>query len=339
MDYPIDFVVTWLDSSDLFWQKEYSRYKGDCIKGDQSESRFRDWDLFKYWFRAVEVFAPWVNKVFLVTNGKFPDWINANHPKLVLVNHDDYIPHQFLPTFNSCTIELHMNKIKGLSEHFVYFNDDCFINAPISPDYYFREGLPCDCNEETVFNVPIYSKEYKLGIYPSMMTDIGVINANFNRWNVVKSSLRRWFGPHIGINGLKVSLLMGRQRRFVGFNWRHFEQPLLKSIIDDVWNHEADVLNNSCTRFREDVILNPYIFRYWQFATNSFYPVKIKNAKHIRILRFRAKEIEKAIKNPNIESLCLNDTSFCSHEDFVYLKAIINQAFSDKFPNKCSFEL
>ena len=80
---PIDFVVTWLDSTDSEWQKEYSLYKGE--KYDPTSARFRNWDYFRYWFRAVEKNAPWVRKVFLVTNGKFPDWINPNCKKLTLI--------------------------------------------------------------------------------------------------------------------------------------------------------------------------------------------------------------------------------------------------------------
>ena len=132
----IDFVVTWLDPNDSEWQKSYAHYSQNS-KGDISQARFRDMKVFNYWFRAVETYAPWVNKVFLITNGKFPNWINKNNPKLVLVKHEDYMPKEYLPTFNSCAIELHMHKIKGLSEYFVYFNDDVFLNSPVKPDYYF----------------------------------------------------------------------------------------------------------------------------------------------------------------------------------------------------------
>lgn len=336
--YPIDFVVTWLDSSDPNWQKDYMHYKQEGPLGDFSDSRFRDWGLFKFWFRSVETYAPWVNKIFLVTNGKIPDWINENHPKLVLVKHSDYIPEKFLPTFNSCTIELHLNKIKGLSEHFVYFNDDCFVNSPVSPEYYFKKGLPCDNNKETFLNVPIYHKEYKMGIFPSILTNIGVVNANFERWNTVRQSLKKWFGPHLGIKGIILSGLLGRQRKFIGFNIRHFEQPFLKSVFDEAWTQVPDLLNKSCTRFREELIINPYFFRYWQFATNKFYPVKLKNAKHYRIVRFRAKEIEKAIGDSNIKSLCINDTQFCSQDDYNYMKGLFERAFLQKLPNKSTFE-
>ena len=175
----IDFVVTWLDSSDPAWQKEFVKFKKETTESTES-ARFRNLDIFNYWFRAVEQFAPWVNKVFLVTNGTFPKWINRSHPKLVLVKHSDYIPEEFLPTFNSITIELFMHKIKGLSEHFVYFNDDFFLNSPTKPELFFCNGLPRDNNKETIFNVPIYTKTDRFETWLSLMCDIGVINAHFN---------------------------------------------------------------------------------------------------------------------------------------------------------------
>ena len=159
----IDFVVPWLDSSDPMWQKQFSVFS-QKEKGRKEAARFRNMDIFHYWFRAVEKYAPWVRKVFIITNGTFPDWINKEHPKLVLVKHSDYMPPEYLPTFNASAIELHIHKIKGLSEHFVYFNDDMFLNAPVSPQYYFRNGLPCDSNRETFNHVPIFDPDDKFGI-------------------------------------------------------------------------------------------------------------------------------------------------------------------------------
>lgn len=340
MNQRIDFVVTWLDSTDPKWQQEYNKYKGIKTVGDQSAARFRDWDLFRYWFRAVENYAPWVNKVFLVTNGTFPKWINENNPKLVLVKHSDYIPPEFLPTFNSCTIELHMNKIPGLSEHFVYFNDDCYINAPINQSYYFREGLPCDNNKETVANVPRYSSVGKFYIYPSMMADIGVLNRNFNRKETTKLSRKRWYGKHLGLSGIITAFYISclRQERFIGFNWKHVEQAFLKSVIDECWEKEYDMLTKSCTRFREEVILNPYFFRYWQFASNRFYPVKLTGIQKYRIIKSEISQIVNAIKNSDIKSLCINDTPICTDEEFEIFQNIISKAFEEKFPRKSSYE-
>ena len=333
----IDFVVTWLDSNDPEWQKQYELYKE--AKGDKGKGRFRDMNIFQYWFRAVEKYASWVNKVFLITNGKFPDWINKDNPKLVLVKHEDYIPQEFLPTFNSCTIELHMHRIKGLSEHFVYFNDDMMLNSPIGPDYFFHNGLPCDHNKETCFNVPIYTRSERFSIYMSMLADLGIVNAHFNRREAVRQSPRRWFGTHLGIKGLLMSSLLFWQRLFVGFSNYHCEQTYLKSVFEEAWESEPDFLNESCTRFREEVIANPYLFRYWQFASNKFHPKKRRFATFHLTERSLIKGIKEALNDPDIATITLNDTSLCPDEVFDFLDENIVRLLNEKFPEKSAFEL
>jgi hypothetical protein len=334
----IDFVVTWLDSNDPEWQKQYEFYKS-VSKGDKSKARFRDMNFFRYWFRAVERYAPWVHKVFLVTNGKFPDWINHNNPKLVLVKHEDYIPKEYLPTFNSCTIELHLHRIKGLSEHFVYFNDDVILNGPVAPNYFFKNCLPCDYNKETCFNVPIYTHEEKFDITMSILADIGIVNAYFDRWKTVCQSPRRWFGLHLGFKGLVMSSILIKQRLFVGFSNYHTEQAYLKSTFEEIWEKEPEFLQASCTRFREDVIANPYLFRYWQLAKNMFYPQKRRFATFQLEDRKSIGDIKKALFNKDCASICLNDTSVLSEDDFIYCMARIKELLERKYPQKSSFEV
>lgn len=333
----IDFVVTWLDSSDPEWQKQYEYYKD--AKGDKGKGRFREMNIFQYWFRAVEKYAPWVHKVYLITNGKFPDWINKDNPKLVLVKHEDYIPKEILPTFNSCAIELHMHKIKGLSDHFVYFNDDIMLNGPVTPDYFFRDGLPCDYNKETCFNVPIYTRTERFSIYMSMLANIGIVNAHFNRWKTVRQSPKRWFGPHLGLKGLIMSGILMKQHLFVGFSNFHTEQTYLKSTFDEVWEKEPEFLASSCTRFREDVIANPYLFRYWQLAKNTFYPMKRRFATIHITNKEATNRIHQALFNTDIASICLNDTSLCSDNDFEFVDKHILRWLEEKLPEKSSFEL
>lgn len=334
----IDFVVTWLDPTDPEWQKSY-KYYSPKFKGDKSEARFRDMNIFHYWFRAVEQYAPWVNKVFLITNGTFPNWINKDNPKLVLVKHEDYMPAECLPTFNSCTIELHMHRIKGLSEQFVYFNDDIFLNSPTKPDYYFRNGLPCDRNKETYYNVPIYTKEDRFGINISMLANIGILNSQFRRWTTVRQSPKRWFGTHLGIKGILMSCLLAKQRLFVGFSNYHTEQAYLKSIFDDVWEKEPGFMNESCSRFRQDITANPYIFRYWQFAQNKFYPMK-RDGYYCSLTNENClEEIRKALFDSNFKSVCLNDSSLCTDHDFHVIHQGLKELLKEKFPEKSSFEI
>ena len=337
MNSKIDFVVTWLDSSDPIWQEQYKKYKNQEFEGDKA--RFRDWDFFKYWFRAVEMYAPWVNKVYLVTNGKNPDWINPNHPKLVLINHSEYIPNKFLPTFNSHTIELFMHKIPGLSEQFVYFNDDFYINAPVTPDYYFKEGLPCDNNEELLSNQPSYNPLNRFNVRIIEFCNVAVLNYHFNRKDVIKASPKRWFGKHLGNKGIIKSILLYQGDHFEYFARRHNEQPFLKSIFEEAWDKEPEMLNKSCTRFRVDVSLSPYFFRYWQFATNNFYPQNNVNRKFYILKKDDLKYIKRAMNNPQIKSLCLNDSMLMPENEYDEVFNFVNEEFKKKFPNKSSFEI
>ena len=128
----IDFVITWVDMDDPAWQADFAKYSGNRAntKNGVSKARFRDYGFLKYWFRGVEKFAPWVRKIHFVTSGQKPEWLDETNPKIHLVNHKEYIPEQFLPTYNSVVIERYLHKIPDLAEHFVYFNDDFYLISP-----------------------------------------------------------------------------------------------------------------------------------------------------------------------------------------------------------------
>jgi len=120
MSEPIDFVICWVDGNDPEWQKQ-KNYYDTSQQTDSREIRYRDWDNLQYWFRGVEKYASWVNKIHFVTWGHLPQWLNTDHPKLNIVRHEDYIPKKYLPTFSARPIEVNLHRIKGLAEHFVFF--------------------------------------------------------------------------------------------------------------------------------------------------------------------------------------------------------------------------
>ena len=129
----LDFVITWVDGSDPAWLDEKSHFASGS-EADNRKERYRDWDHLKYWFRGIEKNAPWVHNIYFVTWGHLPAWLNTAHPKLHIIKHTDFIPPQYLPTYNSHTIELNLHRIPGLSENFVYFNDDVFLIRPVKAE-------------------------------------------------------------------------------------------------------------------------------------------------------------------------------------------------------------
>lgn len=333
----IDFVVPWVDSCDSEWIKLYNYYRPE--KPITDRGRFRDWNIFQYWFRAVEQYAPWVNKVYLVTNGTFPKWINPQCPKLVLVEHKDYIPAEFLPTFCANTIELNLDKIPGLSEHFVYFNDDMYLNAPLRPEDYFVDGLPCDNNAETLFINPWYDSIDRFSIKIMLFCDMGVINRHFDRRKTVNEAPAKWWGSHLWNKSFISNLLMTGLENFEFFRWRHWEQPMLKSVIKEVWEKEPALMAESCSRFRKEVSLNQYVFRYWQFASNRFHPVKWDSGMTLNLSRETVKVACDVLREEKVKSICLNDSPYCSDEDTHFIESLLQETFEKKFPHKSMFEL
>lgn len=175
----------------------------------------------------------------------------------------------------------------------------------------------CDNNAESLQNVPIYCKEDGYGIYMSILASIGVINAHFDRRQVVRQSQRRWYGRHLGRRGLLLSLMLRHHKRFPGSRWRHFEQPLLKSVLEEASEKASEVLLATCTKFREEVqIVPPYFFRYWQFASNRFYPVRLYRSIHYNLHLSKLDGVERALHNSKVISLCLNDTAKCPDEEY-----------------------
>ena len=138
MNSPIDIIVPWVDGTDLKWQKEKSEYMEKRLVDSKANSaiRYQDWNNLQYWFRAVEKFMPWVHRIFFVTWGHVPEFLDTSNPKLRIVKHQEYIPDKYLPTFNSNTIEMNYHRIKDLSENFVLFNDDVIPLKPVGETYY-----------------------------------------------------------------------------------------------------------------------------------------------------------------------------------------------------------
>lgn len=148
VNFPIDLVYAWVDGSDPEWREKRDRYmparpKSGPSPQSRSESRWRDNDELLYSLRSVEKFAPWVNRIFVITDSQCPKWLNLNHPKIKIVDHTDILPAEALPVFSSHAIESCIYKIPGLSEHFIFGNDDTFFGAPTTPDVFFKpDGSP-----------------------------------------------------------------------------------------------------------------------------------------------------------------------------------------------------
>lgn len=313
------------------WQEEFAQYSGrkGNTKNGVSKARFRDHGFLRYWFRGIEKFAPWVRTIHFVTSGQKPEWLDESNPKLHLVHHRDFIPEEFLPTYNSVVIERYMYRIPGLSEHFVYFNDDFFITNPITPERFFRGGLPCDIAVFT-YN-PSWSQWYV-----RIKNNIRLINQHFSKREVMRQWHDKWFHPSYGSKA-RWNYLLRYYPRFLTLRVPHNAQPYLRSTFEDVWATVGDELTRtSVNRFRALDDYTPELFRIWQICRGQFEPYNTYQDTKMFPLMVKPKQAIRAIRKQSYSLICLNDNVHIRHYDEVMSQ--ISQAFESILPEPSSYE-
>lgn len=327
---PIDIVVPWVDGGDPFWQAERAQAAPEQ-DGDSGVARYREWGFFRYWFRSISRYASWVRRVHLITWGHLPPWLNTDHPALHIVNHRDYIPAEYLPTFNSHTIELNLHRIPGLARQFVYFNDDVYLTAPTHPADFFRQSLPVDA--AVLGRVSIADRHsYMPYLYLNML---GCINEIFSKSRAIYRHPGRWLNLRYGKGLLRnVYLLPGRG--IPGFQNFHSCLPYTVDTLQQVWAAFPEELDRTCRhRFRSREDVNQYLFRYWRLMRGEFMPGKPK-ACWLTIGEDAPETIRRALHSRRWRVVCLNDdpVSGAVWEQRQQLAEILEE----KFPCPCSFE-
>ena len=328
----IDFVVTWVDMNDPKWQKDFATYSGkiDNTKNEVSVARFRDYGLLKYWFRGIDKFAPWVRKIHFVTCGQKPDWLDASHPKINLVHHEDYIPKEYLPSFNSSVLEIYLHQIPGIADRFVYFNDDFFIIDHLPPERFFKGGIPQDIAAFRLnLGLSLWSKCLK--------NNIRLINQRFDKKEVFKRDHEKWFFDEYGSKARLTRLLAGYDK-FVTLRTPHNAQPYLKSTFEEVWDYAgAELHEMSQHRFRSPKDYTQELFRTWQICRSNFLSYNTYQDTKMFPLLFRSKKAIQAIRDQSYKLVCINDNEHM--RNFEQVMEEVSASFNHILPEKSSFEL
>lgn len=140
--FPIDVVYTWVDGSDPAHREKLARFASKKELGNPSiagAERFTDNDELRYSLRSIDMFAPWVNHIYIITDNQRPEWL-AEHPKITIVDHSEILDVRNLPIFNSSALDSVIHRIPGLSEHYIAFNDDMLLLRPVLPCQMFTAG-------------------------------------------------------------------------------------------------------------------------------------------------------------------------------------------------------
>ncbi|KAJ7897722.1 hypothetical protein B0H14DRAFT_3425084 [Mycena olivaceomarginata] len=149
----VDFVFSWVNGSDPEWLARRAKVCPSCPMHSTANDRSND--ELKYSLRSIAQYVPWhKGRVILVTPGHVPAWLNPAHPRVQMVNQNVLVPPEVGFTANTFVILWYLDRIPGLSEHFVYIEDDNFADSHVHPSTFFTEDRTIRFFDNTHFSRP-----------------------------------------------------------------------------------------------------------------------------------------------------------------------------------------
>lgn len=194
----IDIVYTWVENSQEFSKEKDMWFTKEKEKkyDTPSDIRYQDHKELLYSLRSLEKYFPYFNNIYLVVkDGQFPSYLKKNNPRLIIVNHSDIIPKEYLPTFNSRSIETYLHHIPNLSEYYLYLNDDVMFLKPTNISYFVNDnGIPytihntSKINKKPISSLNLNSNSFKCGLqFNSAILDD--ITKNEDRYEISHSPM------------------------------------------------------------------------------------------------------------------------------------------------------
>ncbi|MFF1392272.1 stealth family protein [Streptomyces sp. NPDC058287] len=308
--FPVDVVYTWVDGNDPEWQRRRAAYgEGGYHTESANAARYISRDELRYSLRALEQNAPWVRHIYVVTDRQRPAWLNERHPRITVVDHSEIfdVP-SALPTFNSHAIESRLHHIEGLSEHFLYFNDDMFLGRPVTPrDFFLSNGMT------------------RTFLSPSQVP----------RWE-------RTLGDRpvdaAGKNNRR--LLLDNFGSAIVQKIRHAPYALRRSVLHEIERDFAEIhRQTSMSRFRsaDDISIPSSLYHYYAYFTGRAIPSEITFA----YLDLARPEIQRRLgillARRDRQAFCINDT-LSDGRDVARQTAMLSRFLRAYYPVPSPFE-
>ncbi|WP_327129740.1 stealth family protein [Streptomyces sp. NBC_01727] len=280
--FPVDVVYTWVDGDDPAMaakRRAHQEVSDNVIAPRETgASRYTSHDELKYALRSLEMYAGFIRHVYLVTDSQIPAWLDPEAEGLTVVDHRDILPADALPVFNSHAIESRLHHIPGLSEHYLYFNDDVFINRPVRAEHFFHSN--------GIARIPL--SPLKLGVGAPHPLEPSPNSAGKNAREVI----RRFHGMHITHKSL------------------HTPHPQLKSVMREMESLGIKELERtSYSRFRStsDVAPVSTLHHHWAIATGRAIPADYR-FRYVQLgTPDMRRRLARLVAGEDIDFFCLND--------------------------------
>ena len=291
----MDAVIAYVDGADPMWQQDYLA----AVRQQALTKRYRDWGTLPFLLRGIERHLPFIDRVFLVVSreSQVPSWADRSWLQVVL--HADIIPAAYLPTFTSTTIELFLHRIPGLSEQFLYFNDDMFPLMDAVEADFFPGGRPAMGFSRHLWAGNLYKRQTR------------------NADRLARAAL----GQRSGLFFLRP---------------QHTCSPMLRSVSEDAFRRLEPQLLATITPLRDVRNVNQYLFLDYALLSGRGVARRISNL-HVSLAATTPERLAEAIVSPSRTMVCINDVEL-SPERYEALRSAMLAAFSQHFPTKSVYE-
>lgn len=295
----MDYVLPYVDGSDPVWREQYRQMFSSC---KMDESRYRSFGTLRYAFRSVAKNMPFIDRIVLIvsTESQVPAWVNRDTVRIV--THDEFMPENHLPTFSSSAIESDMWRIDGLSDCFVYGNDDFFVLRPLTRGDFFLGDVPRLNFSESDFHARnIFRWCCRNGM--DMVADVMGVERT-DQWILIK--------PHHCMKGIVTAHMKELGRRC---------EKLIEPTIT-VMRHRSNVTG--------------YIYHYQEYYSGNYAPFKACY-RYVQIKNDFG-QVESMLKDPETDVLCINDAGELNKVYYYSACNMLQDTLDRLFPDECKYE-
>ncbi|MEU7167078.1 stealth conserved region 3 domain-containing protein [Streptomyces morookaense] len=283
IDFPVDVVYTWVDGTDEAWLERKARTQAEhgilAAESAGSSARFRSRDELRYSLRSLDLHAPWVRNIYLLTDDQTPDWLDTDHPRVHVVSHREVFGDTGrLPSFNSHAIESRIHRIEGIAEHILYFNDDVFLGRPMKPESFFHGSGKAKC---FISPTAIPAGD------PSLDSDLVFAAAKNNR-----ALMEREFG------------------RTIANTFLHAPHPLRRSVLAELEERFPEEVARTAEaqfRSREDLAIPSSLHHWYGLFTGTSMPGSVSSAFVNVGLREHHVRLHRLLALRSHDVFCIND--------------------------------
>ena len=311
----LDLVYLYVNANDEDWLNKRKQYSMD---GSNQSCRFRDNGEFRFSLRSVEKYASWIRKIYIVTNSAMPEWFNAGNGKVCVVPHEEIMPTEILPCYNSNVIESYIHKIPGLSEVFLYMNDDNFFGDYVTPDFFVRDGKPIVRMVKAQFAPTTYYKTALCNANQLMEQHFGV-----------KYELMPWHN----VDTFSVTEMENCKEEFrVAFDEAKHKRLRTDGDIQKAIFQYYMIYRNTCSLV--EYTRHHGLRNVWDYLLKIMFPRKYHDYMLVLMpgfANYRRTHLE-LFRKP--KAACINDSEDTTPEHAKKYRELMNKAF----PKKSSFE-